>query len=407
MSKINFKYFGDNIYSLLSPSIKAYTTLKFDKESVIKQIKSGTVEYSNIELRKDQQIYFLSDFYIIDVIIKSTKITIPDDKEYFMLEANQIIIQLELKSFDDNIIETQIKDMLKEMGNNFIKEAVASMDKNSKQPSFWDNISESLYKNLIFNMRLYLKDVTINLTRGLDLFTLSFNEIDFSNETGITKFQGAKISLMTNKDRLTEYSIIDKCSFETHYNKESHLMKLHTDTMKFNINPKAYQSMMNLVQESEDNKNKLKCFKRKMTAKYSKPKLMINDRKNYYINLWKYAITTVGKLRKYCLLRWYTAFDLNLNQYEQLAIEYYNDNTKEDNLLLMKKYLFLLNSKNKAKEMILQDKQKPSSNPLMNIFFKKNTPPLTVQEPVSLSTEEQAILDEVYSRDSIKKFIKS
>ena len=317
---INLRIYADQIFGFSQSYLKEYISPEIVREEFINNFKSGKLNYENISTKKIIKIH--PHMNLNELSIQNFEIKIPNETENLSLLIGKLNVIVELQEIEDDEIEKIILSERKNLIDGFINYVIKKIEKKDESKTFIEGLIETFVNRAINGLLIDLNNIELLLKYKNSIFCLNIGKITYSEEKGI-KMNDFSISLVEEgykKDILKKFSLSIELTLKKEKKDEDNLIKNEGNNLENNIK-----------EEIEENKNKLninitniefelnqntiyalndiydlfnktdykKIFIRyKKLIQYHKPKID-EDKKNYYLSLWYYAIKTVIKLQKY------------------------------------------------------------------------------------------------------------
>jgi hypothetical protein len=235
--------------------------------------------------------------------------------------------------------------------------------------SFFDNLINSVIEKIISGLCIDIKKFELNIkTNKEDNMFLTFliDDIHYSFDKGII-INNTNILYQEEEQKI---NIIEKFNINIAFkssnkeNGEPNKINISINSVDIIINKKILFLLSNIF-NLLDEVNYTKIYiKYKKLILYHKPKIIQNEKREF-ISLWRFAIKTIIKLRKYLKYKKYNIF--NLDDFSQINIieNYLKNNDEEDKILLTEDNNILKATKKEVEKKILNDK---NSNVLASAF---------------------------------------
>ena len=400
MAKINLRLYGEQIYPNISNILSKFISPEIGKEDFISMYKKGNIELKKILLK--ESFFIQPQMKIENASISYTNINIPDENENFGISLSDIKCLVSISDIDENEIEKILIEEKKKLIDDFLNYSFKKILKKDGT-SFIDNLIKSVVEKIINGLKIEINNLELKIkakNRDNIYFVFVIDNINYSFDKGIS-FQN--INLIYQEDNL-KIDIIKKISISVDIksaqeNEEKNQITMNISDVIINLNKKIFLELSNIYDIFNESKNKKIFTKYKKLILFHKPKLLVNDKKDYK-SLWLFAIKAIIKLQKYVGYNKYYIFDLA--DFSQIKIiEKYLENNTINNIILSENENLLKATKKKVEKMVIDDK---NSNVLANAFSfffgakreeKKN----------ELSEEEKQIMDEIYKDQNIIKYL--
>ena len=419
---INLRIYADQIFGFSQSYLKEYISPEIVREEFINNFKSGKLNYENISTKKIIKIH--PHMNLNELSIQNFEIKIPNETENLSLLIGKLNVIVELQEIEDDEIEKIILSERKNLIDGFINYVIKKIEKKDESKTFIEGLIETFVNRAINGLLIDLNNIELLLKYKNNIFCLNIGKITYSEEKGI-KMNDFSISLVEEgykKDILKKFSLSIELTLKKEKKDEDNLIKNEGNNLENNIK-----------EEIEENKNKLninitniefdlnqntiyalndiydlfnktdykKIFIRyKKLIQYHKPKID-EDKKNYYLSLWYYAIKTVIKLQKYIGRKKQNIFSLIESSQKKLVKKYIDDNNKINNLLLPEEINLLKFTKEKVEKQLLENKKGGGISKAFSFFFGGGGD----DEKKELTEEEKNELNQIYSDEYLIKYL--
>ena len=402
MANINLRLYGDQIYPNISKNLSQYITPEIPKDEFISMYKSGILELKEISLKES---FSLNPQIKIDkAFISSIKIYIPDEKDNFGISIEDIKCFLTICDISENEAEKLLIEEKKKLITEFIDFSVKKIQKKDGA-SFFDNLINSVIEKIISGLCIDIKKFELNIkTNKKDNVFLTFliGDIHYSFDKGII-INNTNILYQEEEQKI---NIIEKFNINIAFkssnkeNGEPNKINISINSVDIIINKKILFLLSNIF-NLLDEVNYTKIYiKYKKLILYHKPKIIENEKREFK-SLWRFAIKTIIKLRKYLKYKKYNIF--NLDDFSQVNIieNYLKNNDEEDKILLTEDNNILKATKKEVEKKILNDKNSNVLASAFSFFFgaKKE------EKNNELTEEEKQIMEDIYKDENILKYL--
>ena len=400
MTNINFRAFADQIYGLIQKKMTEYITPIISREQFKEMFNNGKLIINDLKLKEDKNIELTSEFNFSFFSCDEFIALIPDEKsnfEFSIKNAKGIINLIDLKY--ENIEELLISN-IKKFTEKYLEYAIGIIEKKDNSPSMIEGLIQNLLNKIIKGLKFNIENIELNLNYNNTFFIFSIGNILYDENEGI-KIDNINLIM---KDNLNQINIINDFGFELKINysddienKENEL-NLIFKSFEMELDKRVLRKIKELIQVIQFNKYKELYYKMKYLIEYNKPKQKENEKKNY-IELWKYAINTIIKLKYYSKGK-LNIFDLNENEQKNIVNNFYNNTNIKDIITINKKNI-LLYSKEKIEKNVIDNKKKAIINPFAFFFGGKKDE----GNKNELTQNEKEDLEKLNTIENIEKYL--
>ena len=299
MSNINFRLYGEQIYGLASKYLTEYINPDINKEEFLTNFKNGLLNLNITGIKKPIKI--LPQLLLKDLKTAKIEINIPDDKTNFILKLSKFKMMLEINELNDNEIISLIIEKRQKLIDKFIKETINKIEKKEKS-TFLEGLLNSLIKRALDGLIIELNDIEVYLKCNNYLFLLKIDNIIYNENEGI-KINNINLLFNDIKNENNKTDVINKFNIgiiinNSKDNKMPNSLNINLSDIYLEINSNVYNGVMNVIKIFKEINYKKRYLRYNKLIDFYKPKKN-NDKKQYYQQLWFWAIKTVIKLQKY------------------------------------------------------------------------------------------------------------
>ena len=384
---INLRIYADQIYGFTQSYMKEYISPDIIKEDFINNFKSGKLNYETISTKK--KIRINPQIELSELNIQNLEINIPNETENLSLTFGKLKVLLDLNEINDDEIENIILLERKNLIEGFMNFVIKQIEKKEESKSFIEGLVETFVNRAINGLKIDLNNIEINIKYKNHLICFDIEKIYYREEEGI-KMNNFSISLIEDgnkKDILKKFSMnielklksenIDKKDENKEENnkaeneekniennKKEEIIKenknklnISITNIEFDINQKVIYALNDIFDLFNTTQYKKIFLRYKKLIQFHKPNKN-EDKNNYYIFLWHYAIKTVIKLQKYIGRKKQFIFDLIDSTQEKLVKKYLDDNKNINYLLFPNEIILLKSTKEKVEKQLLENKKR-------------------------------------------------
>jgi hypothetical protein len=401
MANINLRLYGEQLYPNIPKYLSAYINPEIKKEDFISMYKNGQVELKQISLK--QKINLNPQIVMENASIEDLKLNIPNEQENFSIYLNNMKCLLSFSDITEEQIELLSKENQKKLIDEFMKYAVAKIEKKDG-PSFFDNLIKTVIDKILNGLSIEINnlelEVTINNGKNKS-FIFIIEKINYSDQNGI---KINNISLMYKED-LVKMDVIDKFDFNIdiiHSNEEGkqNQINMYLSDFKFELKNSVYKEFLNFFDLFDNARYKKIYFLYKKLILFRKP--IRNENKINYKALWHYAIKTVIKLQKYIKYNKPEIFDLIESSQIKIIKKYLENEKNDENFLLPDKKNTLKATKEKVEKKVIENKK---GNVLANAFGFFFGAKKEDDKKDELTEEEKEISEDIYKDSNLINYI--
>ena len=356
MANINLRLYGEQLYPNISKYLSTYINPEIKKEDFISMYKNGQVELKQISLK--EKININPQLVMENASIEDLKLNIPNEQENFSIYLNNMKCLLSLSDITEEQIELLSKENKKKLIDEFIKYAVAKIEKKDG-PSFLDNLIKTVIDKILNGLSIEINnlelEITINNGKNKS-FIFIIEKIEYSDQKGIK----IKNICLMYKENLIKMDVIDKFDFNVdiiHSNEEGkqNQINMYLSDFKFELKNSVYKEFLNFFDLFDNARYKKIYFLYKKLILFHKP--IRNENKLNYKALWYYAIKTVIKLQKYIKYNKPEIFDLIESSQIKIIKKYLENEKNDENFLLPDKKNVLKATKEKVEKKVIENKK--------------------------------------------------
>ena len=401
MANINLRLYGEQIYPTISKYLTNYISPEIKKEDFLEMYKKGQLELNQMTIK--EKIKFHPQILIENGSFNSIKFHIPNETENFSIFLNDMKCSLIMSDIKEDEIELILIEDQKNLINEFMKYAIAKIEKKDGA-SFFDNILKNFIDKIINGITIEINNLELKLTidNGKNKsFIFLIENLYYSEEKGI---KIKNISLLYEEE-MNKINVIDKFDFNIdiiHSNGEGQLNRININItdFKFELNENIYYEFINYYNLLDNAEYKKIYIKYKKLIQFHSPKSI--EGKKDYKSLWYYAIKTVIKLQKYIKYNKENIFDILEITQMKIAKKYLEDEKIDEMFLLPNIKEYLMATRGKVEKKVLDDKKGNVLANAFNFFFgaKKE------EKPEELTEEEKGLSDEIYKELNVLNYIK-
>ena len=410
MATINFRLYGEQIFGLISKYLTEYIKPEIKKEEFISNFKNGFLNLDISDLKKP--INILPQLIIKDIKINKIDLNIPDDKTNFILKLSKFKIMLIINELNDKQIEELIIEKRKNLVEKFIKETIDKIEKKDNS-SFLKGLINSLIKRALSGLLIELNDINIFLKCNNYMLSLKIDKIIYNENEGI-KIDNINLIFSDFKQLKNKTDIIKKFNMRiiinnnSKDNRKSNSIKIQISDLFFEINSNIYICILYIIKKCQEIDKRETFIRYKKLIYFYKPQKN-NDKKQYYSQLWFWAIKTVIKLKKYKSQKKLYIFDLLNSIQIKFSNKYINsqkenkdnnDNICDDYIILPEEIILLESTKDKIESKLLENKKGNKLANAFKFFFGDGG-----DEKNELTEEEKQSLNNSFTRENIINFL--
>ena len=416
MSNVNFRLYGEQIYGLASKYLTEYINPDINKEEFLTNFKNGLLNLNIIGIKKPIKI--LPQLLIKDLKTAKIEINIPDDKTNFILKLSQFKMMLIINELNDKEIISLIIEKRQKLIDKFIRDTINKIEKKEKS-NFLEGLLNSLVKRALDGLIIELNDIEVYLKCNNYLFLLKIDNIIYNENEGI-KINNINLIFNDIKNEKNKTDVINKFNIgiiinNSKDNKMPNSLKINLSDIYLEINSNVYNGVMNVIKIFKEIDYKKRYLRYNKLIDFYKPKKN-NDKKQYYQQLWFWAIKTVIKLQKYKSDEKIYILDfINSIQtkYTKKYINYLNDKEKDkyndkdielinNNLIFPDEIVLLQSTKDKVEQQLLENKKGNGLANAFKFFFGGGGDDENKNE---LTEEEKQSLNDAFTKENIINFL--
>ena len=160
MANINLRLYGEQIYPIISKDLSNYITPEIKKEEFLEMYKNGDLELNQLSLKN--KIKFHPQISLENGSFYSIKFHIPNENENFSVSLNNIKCSLLVSKLTEEEIETILIKDQKGFINQFIKYAIAKIEKKDGA-SFLDNLLKNFIDKIINGISIEINNLELEI----------------------------------------------------------------------------------------------------------------------------------------------------------------------------------------------------------------------------------------------------
>ena len=400
MSTINLRLYGEQIYPNISKYLSTYINPEIQKEEFVSMYKNGQVEVKQISLK--EKLSLNPQIKMENASIEELKLNIPNEEENFSIYLNNMKCLLSFSDIKEDEIEKLLIENKKKLIDEFIKYAVAKIEKKDGA-SFLDNLIKSVIDKILngLTIEIHNLEMEIKIDNGENKsFLFIIEDINYSDVKGIK----IKNTCLIYKEDFIKINVIDKFDFNIdiiHSNEEGKPNKLNLtlSDFKLELNKNIYFEFLNFFNLFDNAQYKKIYIRYKKLIQFHKP--ILKEGKKDYKALWYYAIKTVIKLQKYTKYNKQEIFDLIESSQVKIIKKYLENKNNDERFLLPDKKNTLKSTKAKVEEKVIENKKGNVLANAFSFFFSAKKE----EDKKELTEEEKEIYEEIFKDSNIINYI--
>ena len=400
MATINLRLYGEQIYPNISKYLSTYINPEIQKEEFVSMYKNGKVEVKQISLK--EKLSLNPQIKIENASIEELKLNIPNEEENFSIYLNNMKCLLSFSDIKEDEIEKLLIENKKKLIDEFIKYAVAKIEKKDGA-SFLDNLIKSVIDKILngLTIEIHNLEMEVKIDNGKNKsFTFIIEDINYSDVKGIK----IKNTCLIYKEDFIKINVIDKFDFNIdiiHSNEEGKPNKLNLtlSDFKLELNKNIYFEFLNFFNLFDNAQYKKIYIRYKKLIQFHKP--ILKEGKKDYKALWYYAIKTVIKLQKYTKYNKQEIFDLIESSQVKIIKKYLENKNNDERFLLPDKKNTLKSTKAKVEEKVIENKKGNVLANAFSFFFSAKKE----EDKKELTEEEKEIYEEIFKDSNLINYI--